>query len=181
MNNQTWEIAGRTLEYIDDIHTYLVDGVIVPSVTQLISDPDKYRDVPPDVLERARLRGVAVHEAVEAFVKDGVTDPLILGFPELMEQHKLTPIGAEIPVILFKDEKPFAAGRLDLLVSDETGIGIGDVKTTSKLDIPYIKMQLNYYRIGFEQSYGMQISKLFAVHLRNGAKLQNINLEDIVL
>ena len=32
----TKEIAGHTLEYIDDSHTYLVDGVIVPSITQIL-------------------------------------------------------------------------------------------------------------------------------------------------
>ena len=34
---ESWEIKGRTLEYFDESHTYLVDGVIVPSVTQLLS------------------------------------------------------------------------------------------------------------------------------------------------
>lgn len=181
MNDQSWEIAGRTLEYIDDCHLYLVDGVIVPSVTQLISDPNKYKDVPPSVLEKARLKGVAVHEAIERFVKEGVRDPMIADFPELIEDKCLNPIGAEIPVILFRKEEPFAAGRLDLLLAGDDGCVIADVKTTAKLDIPYITLQLNYYRIGFEQSYGMEITGLAAIHLRENAKYQKINLEDIRL
>lgn len=33
---ENWEIKGRTLEYDDASHTYLVDGIIVRSVTQLL-------------------------------------------------------------------------------------------------------------------------------------------------
>ena len=33
---QTWEIAGHILEYIDDIHQYLIDGICVPYITQIL-------------------------------------------------------------------------------------------------------------------------------------------------
>ena len=33
---ERWEINGRTLEYDDESHIYLVDGIIVPSVTQIL-------------------------------------------------------------------------------------------------------------------------------------------------
>ena len=33
---ESWEIAGGLLEYIDDTHTYLYDGVILPSITQIL-------------------------------------------------------------------------------------------------------------------------------------------------
>ena len=37
MNNyESWEIAGHTLEYFDDDHTYLVDGIVVCSITQCL-------------------------------------------------------------------------------------------------------------------------------------------------
>ena len=51
----TNEIAGHTLEYIDDIHTYLVDGVIVPSVTQILKLKfgGKYNNVSRQTLQRA--------------------------------------------------------------------------------------------------------------------------------
>ena len=32
----SWEIAGHTLEYFDDTHEYLVDGLLVPSITQIL-------------------------------------------------------------------------------------------------------------------------------------------------
>lgn len=47
-------------------HTYTLDGVRLPSVTQLLAPikPD-FSMVPPDVLERKRALGVAVHLACE--------------------------------------------------------------------------------------------------------------------
>ena len=33
---ETWKIKGHTLEYIDEIHQYLVDGKCVPSITQIL-------------------------------------------------------------------------------------------------------------------------------------------------
>ena len=37
---ETWEIKGYTVEFIEDeekeIHTYLCDGVVLPSITQIL-------------------------------------------------------------------------------------------------------------------------------------------------
>ena len=56
---ETWEIAGGILEYIDETHTYIFDGVILPSITQIlkIKFGNKYKDVSEDVLKKASERG----------------------------------------------------------------------------------------------------------------------------
>ena len=48
-------------------HTYLVDGEEVPSVTTILQPLSmrSYSAVNPSVLEYARNRGKAIHEAVE--------------------------------------------------------------------------------------------------------------------
>ena len=33
---ESWEIAGGLLEYIDESHTYIFDGEILPSITQIL-------------------------------------------------------------------------------------------------------------------------------------------------
>jgi len=49
-------------------HTYLVDGVDVPSVTQILEPLHRsYKTVNPSVLEYAANRGKAVHEALEVY------------------------------------------------------------------------------------------------------------------
>ena len=44
---EEWNIKGHDVEFIDDTHTYLVDGVIVPSITQIlkIRFNKKYGDI----------------------------------------------------------------------------------------------------------------------------------------
>ena len=69
----TYEIKGHTVEYIDEDHIYLVDGIIVPSVTQILKKRfgGMYSHVDPDTLKRAAEAGTNLHEAIEAYCKDG--------------------------------------------------------------------------------------------------------------
>ena len=56
------------IEYIDEIHTYLIDGIIVPSVSQILHDkvfPDKYKGVPEKVLMAKAEYGTKVHSIIE--------------------------------------------------------------------------------------------------------------------
>lgn len=50
-----------------DRHTYHVDGILFPSITQII--PSDFSMVPPAILKRACERGKAVHKACELFNK----------------------------------------------------------------------------------------------------------------
>ena len=71
---ESWEIAGGLLEYIDESHTYLYDGIILPSITQIlkIKFGNKYSGVSQDVLKRASEKGTKVHEAIENYEKKGI-------------------------------------------------------------------------------------------------------------
>ena len=53
------------IEFIESSHTYLVNGIIVPSVTQIMKgDSDNvYNGIPSHILEKAAERGTAVHKA----------------------------------------------------------------------------------------------------------------------
>ena len=44
------------LEFIEETHTYLLDGKIIPSATQLLKEifPLKYDNVPINILEKKR-------------------------------------------------------------------------------------------------------------------------------
>lgn len=56
-------IKGLTFE--PDSHTYRMDGVIIPSVTQILAPLSDFSDVPADVLKAASEFGTAVHRACE--------------------------------------------------------------------------------------------------------------------
>jgi hypothetical protein len=57
------------LQFDPPSHTYLLDGIGVPSVTQILraSGLIDFSSVPPTVLERARVRGTVVHQAIHYF------------------------------------------------------------------------------------------------------------------
>ena len=169
------ELAGHTLEYIDDCHTYLVDGLIVPSVTQIIHHKfsNKYSHVPRATLNRAAAKGTAVHEAIQAYCENGTESdlPEVRNFKFLQKHYGFTVDGCEKPVILFDaDGGPLCAGRFDLAISMDGMHGLADIKRTATLDKQYLAYQLNLYRIAYRQCYGIEAQFLRGVHLRESVR-----------
>lgn len=180
---ETWLIGTNTLEYDDDTHTYIVDGVIVPSITQMLSVKfgNKYAGINKATLERAANRGTRIHKAIENFCKtweeDGTKE--VHNFKFLAEYHALNPHVNEIPIILYRFTKPIAAGRLDIVADINGDTVIADIKTTSVLDKEYLAYQLNLYRIGYIQSYGASVKGLYGIHLKDDKrKLVNIPVNE---
>ena len=171
---ESWEIKGHTLEYIDETHTYLVDGVIVPSITQImkIKFGNKYNNIPKEILNNAAKKGTEVHEAIERLCKTGEVTDLkeVKNFIFLQKQYKFEVLENEIPIILFKDDKPIAGGRLDLVLRQNGVVGGADIKRTSNLDKKYLEAQLNLYRIGYRQCYGVEWEFLKGLHLRENVR-----------
>lgn len=179
----SWIIKDHILEFIDETHTYLVDGVIVPSVSKILryKFPNKYDRVDERVLERAAIRGTAVHEAIEKLCKTGEIEDLkeVKNFMFLQKQYNFEVLDNEVPLIIFLDGVPVAAGRLDLDLKINDEEGLGDIKRTSVLDKEYLAYQLNLYRIGFQQSYGKEIKFLKGIHLRDDIrKFVNIPINE---
>ena len=167
-------VNGYELEYIHESHMYIVDGVIVPSVTQILDCKfgKKYDFVSPQVLRRAAEKGTAVHEAIEQFERYGTESALkeLRNYKFLKKAYGFECLESEIPVILFKNGDPVAAGRLDMVVAMNDKTGLADIKRTSALDKNYLAYQLNMYRIAYQQSYGVQIDFLRGIHLREDTR-----------
>lgn len=170
----TVEMRGHTLEYYDNGHLYLVDGVIVPSITEMLKVKfgKKYASVDRGTLKRAADKGSAVHEAIEHLITSGeVADlPEVRNFMFLQRQYKFNVLDCEKPVILFKDDEPISAGRLDLVLEMDGQIGGADIKRTSSLDKQYLAYQLNLYRIAYRQCYGVEWEFLRGIHLRDDVR-----------
>ena len=171
---ETFNIKGGTLEYFDDTHTYLYDGLILPSVTQILGVKYKndYASVPPSVLDNASKRGTAVHKAIENYNNSGYDDgsEAVRNFKFLQKQYGFEVLDSELPLVLFKDDMPIACGRLDMTMLMDGETGIADIKTVSALNKEKIAYQLNLYRIGLMQSYGVDAKFLKIIHLRDGIR-----------
>lgn len=174
MEVKRWIIKNHILEYIDDTHQYIVDGICVDSITQImkLKFGNKYDGVDKDVLSKAAQKGTEVHEAIEDYCKTGEVKDLkeVRNFIFLQKHYDFVVLGNEIPIILFKDDKPIAAGRLDLELDIKGNIGLGDIKRTSTLDKEYLTYQLNLYRIGYQQCYCREVKYLSGLHLRGDTR-----------
>ena len=171
---EQWEIKGGVLEYIDEPHTYIYDGIVLPSITQLLSCKfgSKYDGIPKAILQRASAMGSAVHKAIEDYEQQGIeTDlPELRGWKSLKKEYGFGCLDNEVPVVLFKDGEAVAAGRLDLVLVEKSSVGLGDIKRTSKLDEQYLTYQLNCYRVAYTQCYNAEIAFLRGIHLRNDVR-----------
>lgn len=165
------------VEFIKDTHTYLVNGVIVPSVSEILRDTvfaDKYKDVPAFVLQRAATFGKAIHDAIEH------SDSILLNEEQqvvydrwltLKDKHKIKPIHHEQITHYEMDY----AGTFDMIAEMNGEQCLVDIKTTYNLDIEYLSWQLSMYAL----AYGFA-GKLYAVWLpkRKGAKLVEIKYKE---
>ena len=169
---ESWNLNGYTLEYDDDTHTYLVDGVIVPSVTQVLKVKfgGMYENVAPEVLRKAGERGTAVHKSIEDYCTKGIDlgTTEVRHFRFLKNYYDLKPVKNEIPIIVCKDDIPVTAGRLDMILDIGDDRAVADIKTTSTLNKEYLAYQLNLYRIGVLQCYPYlgDVTKLYGIHIR---------------
>lgn len=183
MSDYCLSLKGHVLEYIEESHIYLVDGVIVPSITQMLKAkfPRKYAGISQGVLQEAARKGTAVHDAIEAWCKFGVESdlPEVRNFKFLQMKYGFRVLENEVPVILFNDDEPIAAGRLDMVMVLDDQVGGADIKRTSVLDKEYLAYQLNLYRMAYGQCYGVWWLFLKGIHLREDTrKLVNIPINE---
>ena len=137
------------IEFIEETHQYLLDGVIVPSVSSIIAwyFGDKYKDVPTDVLRKAAEYGTNVHNAIEEYIETGIVS-------EKFTQQVIDYIGLEDEntIIIENSEQmvhyeDFYAGRYDLLGQVNYEPSLIDIKTTYAVDKEHLALQLGLYRM----------------------------------
>lgn len=141
------------IEFIEDTHTYLADGVIIPSVSQLIQFrfPDAYKGVPEEVLKRKASYGTKVHDYIERFVKGEFTldelkkrniNPDIKIAVEQFELLRKTwafHVKTMEEIVCYKGK---FAGRYDILTEDDFMV---DIKTPADLHEDWLSYQLGLY------------------------------------
>ena len=171
---ETFSIKGGTLEFYPETHTYLYDGLMLQSVTQILGVKYKndYASVPPAVLDNASKRGTAVHKAIENYNNLGYDDgsEAVRNFKFLKKQYGFEVLDSELPIVIFKDDMPIACGRLDMTMLMDGETGIADIKTVRALNKEKIAYQLNLYRIGLMQSYGVDAKFLKIIYRRDGIR-----------
>ena len=79
------------IEFIEQQHIYLVDGVITPSVSQILHFifPDKYKNVDKKILNRKAEYGTKIHESVELYENNIKTMTLEEAFDVTVQAQEL--------------------------------------------------------------------------------------------
>lgn len=161
------------IEFIEEEHLYLVDGIIVPSVTQILGMifPDKYKNVDKEILKKKAEFGTAGHAIIEHLdinnpdialnsILKGQNEELnhcIVEYINLCKMFKIEPLEHEKKVCY----KKLYAGTLDL-IADVDGIeSLIDIKFTYKLDKEYLSWQLGMYALAL----GKEFKKYYCVWL----------------
>ena len=170
------------IEYIDEIHTYLYDGVIVPSVSQILHEkvfPRKYEGVPASVLNAKAEYGTEVHSIIEKLENGIEYEPSSLlvkasvgQYLNLKEKYNINVVEQE-KIVCYKG---LYAGRFDMVAKIGNDLCLCDIKTTAQLDKEYLSWQLSMY----ELAYGKKFDKLIAIWLpkKNLGKIEEIERKD---
>lgn len=181
MSWESWHIREHILEYEDETHTYICDGMVVPSVTTILGQmfDKKYANIPSKVLNEAARKGTLLHNAIEKAEKTGFAEGYELSFAEqeiaeefrsylfLKRSYGFTCEGNEMPLLISFKNKIIAAGRMDMLVLDRDGrLGIADIKRTAQMDKNWLSYQLTLYSFGLAYSYGINAEFLRCIWLR---------------
>lgn len=163
------------IEFLKEEHLYLVDGVITPSVTQILQFlfPDKYKDVPPEILAKKAEYGSILHKVIEISEREQKFDIDLLKqkieginyiiessfkqYLKLKEKYELEVLEQE-QIVVYKD---LYCGTFDMIAKVNGIKSLLDIKTTAELDIEYLSWQLSFY----ELAKGEKFEKLYVIWL----------------
>ena len=176
------------IEFIEKEHIYLIDGIIVPSVTQLLKKlfPCKYENIPEKILEDKSIYGIELHKFIEIIEKKKPKNPL--GYikryynPTIYQEESIKDylkIKEKYAIEITDSEKRIHyknkyGGTLDLKGYVNGKSAIIDIKTTYELDKVYVAWQNSMY----ELADGM-VDELYCMWLPKGRLGKLVKLERI--
>lgn len=124
----------KRIEFDEKTHTYAVEGVQYPSVTQILAPltQSHYGSINPSVLQYAADRGKAVHTACELIDYgcdpdiDQEIEPYVKAYMDFLEDYK--PQMEFIESLVFNDDLGYC-GTVDRVVKVGNEIWVLDIKT----------------------------------------------------
>ena len=178
------------IEFIEEKHLYLYNGVIIPSVSQILHEkifPDKYKNIPERILKNKAIYGTQIHSAIEiyenmlkvvqkdealytaTFMLSELQQESINDYLQLKEINKIEVIEQE-QLICYKG---IYAGRFDMIAKVDGEESLIDIKTTSQLDKEYLSWQLSLYELG----YGKRFKRLYCLWLPKKGKAKLVEIK----
>ncbi len=137
----------KSIEFIEDTHQYLLDGQLIPSVSELVRYAlnEDLSNVPEDVLKKASEFGTSKHDLIEDYELSGLEEDDEIGtiaqWKAIKELNNIQIIDSE--KIIYTDDY---AGRYDLLAFVDDEIALIDIKTNRVYPKDHLECQLGFYK-----------------------------------
>lgn len=124
-------------------HTYTLDGVVIPSVTEICAPITSGKYPPVGVVQQAAARGTRVHELCALYDMDALPDEIEAGLVGYVKAwaafcRDYKPVWTHIELPLYGEIDtglPFA-GTLDRIGEIDGEMPVVDIKTAASLDRP---------------------------------------------
>lgn len=153
------------LEFIENEHLYLKNGILVKSVTQILQliFPDKYKNVDKRILNKKAEFGTTGHAIIEhldisnhdilektiSSIQNKDLEVCIREYVRLCQKFKIEPLEHEKRVSYIY----LFAGTLDLIANVDGIESLCDIKFTAELDKEYLSWQLGMYALALEKKF----------------------------
>lgn len=156
------------LIFYDKEHEYELNGEIIPSVSEIsrFASREIYGDVNQYLLDNAAERGTKVHKQCELLDKyreceaDEITAPYIQAYVSFIKEHK--PEWNAIEKAMASNKMLFA-GTLDRVGILDGKRAIIDIKTSSTIKKVLALIQLNAYKILWEENHPKEPIELLCI------------------
>jgi len=158
--------AMEEIIFCEENHTYTSESRQYRGITGILNKylfPDKYKDIPEAILEKAKQRGTTCHNQMEMWI-NGM--PYDIQNDEVVKMQKL--LDGRIfthSELLVSDHKNFAT-KIDAVEERENGdVILWDWKTTSILDKEYLSWQLSICAYFYEMNFDKKVTQLMAGYI----------------
>lgn len=162
------DLKGSSVIFNETEHTYTLNGKKLSGVTAIVKwlFPDTYTDIPESVLMKAAAHGSLIHSKCELYDTCSLGDDLseVQEYIRLKNENSLT---TEANEYLVDDGKDIASSIDVVFSKGEDGCyPLADIKTTSKIHVDNVTLQLSIYAYLFELcNKGKKAGKLYVIWL----------------
>lgn len=176
------------LYFDSETHQYYWKGEKVPCVSDLCKMIDclTMSGIPPQTLVKASERGTRVHEATEDFeyglldmdedwlAENEDIEPYVCAYVDWWgDRNSSAPIASEEPIY---SELTGLAGTIDLVKRKDGELWLIDKKTSATLGRLRSLLQLNIYRLNWNETHEKKINRLAILQLCKDGTYREIEI-----
>lgn len=163
------------IDFDEETHSYYVNGVRLPSVSEIMSPLSKeyYKNIDKETMKKAAQRGKTIHKNIEFYEEFGVMND---DYKDYLFQYQIAKKLEKINVLkceVMMTDGTYC-GTFDLLVEIDNELVLIDTKATSKINKELLQVQLAAY-LKLARHNGYNVFKSKVLHLKkDGYKLKDI-------